>query len=142
VDCAIDAVGYQAHDQSKPDKERAPQVIEYCAKIVNPAGNIALIGVYMTPDAGAKGEEAKQGIYPLPIGQLFDNAVTIGMGQAPVKKYNEYLRDLIVQGHAHPGRIVSHHIPIQEAPDAYEKFDKRVEGYNKVLIRFDEAIAG
>ncbi|MGB7137168.1 MAG: glutathione-independent formaldehyde dehydrogenase [Acidobacteriaceae bacterium] len=141
VDCAIDAVGYQAHDQTHPSRERAPQVIEYCAKIVNPAGNICLIGVYMAPDPGAKDEQAKQGIYPLPIGQLFDNAVTIGMGQCPVKKYNEYLRDLILQGKAHPGRIVSHHIRIQDAPEAYEKFDKRVEGYNKVLIRFDEAMA-
>ncbi len=141
VDCAIDAVGYQVHDQAHPKKERGSQAIEYCAKIVNPAGNIALIGVYMFPDPGAKDEQAKQGIYPLPIGQLFDNAVTIGMGQCPVKKYNEYLRDLILQGRAHPGKIVSHHIPITEAPDAYDKFDKRVEGYNKILIRFDDAMA-
>lgn len=141
VDCAIDAVGYQAHDQENPGKEKPSQVIDYCAKIVNAAGNICLIGVYMFPDPGAKDEQGKQGIYPLPIGELFDKAVTIGMGQCPVKKYNEYLRDLIIQGRAHPGKIVSHHIGINDAPDAYEKFDKRVEGYNKILIRFDEARA-
>jgi hypothetical protein len=44
----------------------------------------------------------------------------------------------IVNGRAKPGQIVSHHIDIQEAPDAYEKFDKRIEGYTKVLIRFDQ----
>jgi glutathione-independent formaldehyde dehydrogenase len=141
VDCAIDAVGYQAHDQKHPRKERATQVIDWCAKIVNAAGNVCLIGVYIAPDPGAQGEQAKQGIYPLPIAELFDKAVTIGMGQCPVKKYNEYLRDLIVQGRAHPGRIVSHHISIEEAPDAYEKFDKRAPEYTKVLIRFDEAMA-
>lgn len=135
------AVSHQAHDQKKPEKERAPQVIEYCAKLVNPAGSICLIGVYMMPDPGAKDAQAKQGIYPLPIGELFDKAVTIGMGQCPVKKYNEYLRDLILQGKAHPGRIVSHHIKIQDAPEAYDKFDRREEGWNKILIRFDEAIA-
>ena len=86
-------------------------------------------------------EQAKQGIYPLPIAELFDNAVTIGMGQAPVKKYNEYLRDLIIQGRATPGKIVSHHIKIDKAPEAYEKFDKREDGYTKVLIRFDETMA-
>lgn len=141
VDCAIDAVGYQAHDQNQPNKEKPTQVIEYCAKVVNAGGNICLIGVYMAPDPGAKNEQAKQGIYPLPIGELFDKAVTIGMGQCPVKKYNEYLRDLILQGRAHPGKIVSHHIRIEDAPEAYEKFDQRVEGYNKILIRFDEAMA-
>ena len=141
VDCAIDAIGYQAHDQQHPDEERAPQAIEYCAQIVNPAGNIALIGVYIAPDPGATTPQAKKGILPLPIADIFDKAVTIGMGQCPVKKYNEYLRDLIIQGRAHPGKIVSHHIQIQEAPDAYEKFDKREEGYNKILIRFDEAMA-
>lgn len=141
VDCVIDAVGYQAHDQKNPDKEKASQVIEYASKLVNPAGNIALIGVYIAPDPGGGSEQAKQGIYPLPIAELFDNAVTIGMGQAPVKKYNEYLRDLIIQGKATPGKIVSHHIKIDKAPEAYEKFDKREDGYTKVLIRFDDAIA-
>lgn len=141
VDCAIDAVGYQAHDTKQPGKEKASQVIDLCAKVVNAAGNICLIGVYMAPDPGGKNEEEKQGIHPLPIGELFDKAVTIGMGQCPVKKYNEYLRDLIVQGKAHPGKIVSQHIKIEDAPDAYDKFDRRVEGYNKILIQFKEAMA-
>lgn len=141
VDCVIDAVGYQANSEKDPSKERPTQVIEYATKLVNAAGNIALIGVYMAPDPGGKDEQAKQGIYPLPIGDMFDNAVTIGMGQAPVKKYNEYLRDLIIQGKAHPGQIVSHHIRIDKAPEAYDKFDKRTDGYTKVLIQFKEAMA-
>jgi glutathione-independent formaldehyde dehydrogenase len=77
----------------------------------------------------------------LPIAQLFDSAVTVGMGQAPVKRYNEYLRDLIVQGKAKPSQIVSHHIKIDQAPEAYDKFDRRVEGYIKVLIQFDTSKA-
>jgi glutathione-independent formaldehyde dehydrogenase len=44
-----------------------------------------------------------------------------------------------VAGRAHPGMIVSHHISIDEAPEAYKKFDKRIEGYTKVLITFDGA---
>lgn len=58
-----------------------------------------------------------------------------------VKKYNEYLRDLIVNGRAKPSKVVSHHINIEDAPDAYSKFDKRIEGYTKVLIRFTEKTA-
>lgn len=58
-----------------------------------------------------------------------------------MKKYNEYLRDLIVAGRAKPSRIMSRQIQIDEAPDAYDKFDKRIEGYTKVLIRFVEKAA-
>jgi hypothetical protein len=51
-----------------------------------------------------------------------------------VKAYNRYLRDMIVAGKAKPSFVVSHEINIDEAPTAYEKFDKRIEGYTKVLI--------
>ena len=142
VDCAIDAVGYQARDDENPSHEKATQVLENIVKVVNATGSIGIIGVYIAPDPGAKGEEAKKGVYPFPIAEFFDKGLTIGSGQAPVKKYNEYLRDLIVNGKAKPSKIVSHHIDIQEAPDAYKKFDQRIDGYTKVLIRFvDEAAA-
>jgi len=95
--------------------------------------------VYIAPDPGAKDENAKKGIYPFPLADLFDKALSFGSGQAPVKRYNEYLRDLIVNGRAKPSKIVSHRIAINEAPDAYDKFDKRIEGYTKVLIKFDKA---
>ena len=58
------------------------------------------------------------------------------IGQAPVKGCNEYLRDLIVNGRAKPSKIVSHQIDIDDAPNAPGKFDQRIEGYTKVLIRF------
>jgi threonine dehydrogenase-like Zn-dependent dehydrogenase len=32
--------------------------------------------------------------------------------------------------------MVSRRVDIQDAPDAYEKFDKRIDSYIKVLIRF------
>ena len=136
VDCAIDAVGYQARDDSSPDKENPTQVLHNCLKVVNPTGSVGVIGVYIAPDPGAKSDAAKNGIYPFPIAEFFDKGVSMGSGQAPVKKYNEYLRDLIVNGRAKPSKIVSHHIRIDEAPDAYDKFDKRIDGYTKVLIRF------
>lgn len=138
VDCAIDAVGYQARNNNNPNEEKATQVLENCLRVVNATGHIGMIGVYMAPDPGAQGEDAKNGIYKFPIGEFFDKGITMGSGQAPVKKYNEYLRDLIVNGRAKPSQIVSHHIRIDDAPDAYNKFDQRVEGYTKILIRFDQ----
>jgi len=51
-----------------------------------------------------------------------------------VKAYNRYLRDLIIAGKAKPSFVVSHEVSLDDAPLAYEKFDKRIEGYTKVLI--------
>jgi len=58
----------------------------------------------------------------------------MGTGQAPVKRYNRQLRDLIITGVAKPGKIVSHEVGLDEAVDAYDKFDCRVDGYTKVLL--------
>jgi threonine dehydrogenase-like Zn-dependent dehydrogenase len=73
------------------------------------------------------------------MAELFDKSVTLGMGQCPVKLYNEHLRDLIITGKAKPSRIVSHRIRIDEAPEAYQKFDERSDGYTKVVIQFERA---
>jgi len=58
----------------------------------------------------------------------------MGTGQVDVKSYNRQLRDLIIAGKAEPGFIVSKELPLKEAPDAYQKFDNREDGYTKVLL--------
>ncbi|KAJ6514842.1 hypothetical protein C8R47DRAFT_961890, partial [Mycena vitilis] len=40
--------------------------------------------------------------------------------------YNRYLRDLIISGRAKPGFVVSHNVSLDDAADAYVKFDKRI----------------
>lgn len=60
--------------------------------------------------------------------------LTIGTGQCNVKKYNRYLRDMIISGVAKPSFVVSHEIGLEEAPEAYVKFDRREDGFTKVLI--------
>ena len=89
----------------------------------------------------ARDEQKKQGIFSFPLADFFSKGLTIGTGQAPVKKYNEYLRDLIISGRAKPSLIVSHRINIDQAPDAYSKFDQRTDGYTKVVIRFKDKVA-
>lgn len=141
VDCAIDAVGYQARDDKHSGQENPTQALQNALRVVNPTGCVGVIGVYIAPDPGAKNEQQKQGVYAFPLAEFFDKGLTIGTGQAPVKKYNEYLRDLIVNGRAQPSKIISHHIRIDQAPEAYSKFDQRVDGYTKVLIRFEDKAA-
>ena len=52
-----------------------------------------------------------------------------------MKRYNRQLRDMIIDGRAEPSFVVSHQLPLTQAPEAYEKFDKRIEGYTKVILQ-------
>ena len=78
-------------------------------------------------------DNAKKGLLLLPFGKLFEKGLRVGTGQCNVKKYNRHLRDMIISGRAKPSVVVSHPSePLNNAPTAYEKFDKRIEGYTKV----------
>jgi glutathione-independent formaldehyde dehydrogenase len=52
-----------------------------------------------------------------------------------VKSYNRYLRDMIVAGRAKPSFVVSKELPLSGAPEAYQRFDKREDGYSKVVLK-------
>ena len=111
------------------------QVIDELVHVVNPTGRIGIVGVYFAEDPGGVNGAAKKGQFTLPLGDIFEKGLTIGMGQTPVKKYNAYLRDLIVAGRAKPSFIVSHRLDLDAAPEAYEKFDSRTDGYTKVVLK-------
>jgi glutathione-independent formaldehyde dehydrogenase len=86
-------------------------------------------------DPAAADEGAKQGRVGFDYGTFFSKGQRMGTGQAPVARYNRQLRDLIVAGRAEPSFIVSHHMALEDAPDAYEHFDNRDDGWTKVLLR-------
>jgi glutathione-independent formaldehyde dehydrogenase len=132
ADRGIEAVGYQAHD---PQGEEHPHlVMDWLVGSVRATGGIGVVGVYMPQDPGAATEEAKQGRIAFDFGKLFQKGQRLGTGQCPVKRYNERLRDLIIAGRARPSLIVSHELPLDAAPEAYDKFDKRVDGYTKIIL--------
>jgi glutathione-independent formaldehyde dehydrogenase len=79
-------------------------------------------------------EAAQRGQLLVSIGKLFEKGLRVGTGQANVKRYNRQLRDMITAGRAKPSFVVSHELPLGEAPDAYRKFDRRVDGYTKVIL--------
>jgi len=142
VMCGIDAVGYEAWTHAQPGKKQDPtQVIEDLIRITNPTGHIGLIGVYFPQDPGGVDEDAKKGRFTMSLGKAWDKGLSIEMGQAPVKQYNVYLRDLILAGIAKPSFLVSHRLPLEAAPNAYEKFDQRTDGYTKVLLKPQQSAA-
>jgi glutathione-independent formaldehyde dehydrogenase len=133
ADCGVEAVGYQAHD---PAGEEHPElVMDNLVQVVRATGHIGVVGVYVPQDPQAATESAKAGRIAFDYGTAFTKGISIGSGQCPVKAYNRELRDLIIRGRATPSLIVSHEVSLDEAPDAYDKFDKRVDGYTKVLLR-------
>lgn len=139
VNCAIDAVGYQAVSEDNGKKEDPMQTVNWIADILNPTGKVGLIGVYFSGDPGGVDKNAKEGKFVFPLGKLWSKGAQIGQGQAPVKQYNHYLRDLIIAGRAKPSFIVSHRLPLSKAPEAYEHFDLRgVDGghdWTKVVLK-------
>ncbi|SDI87241.1 glutathione-independent formaldehyde dehydrogenase [Arthrobacter subterraneus] len=132
ADCGIEAVGYQAHDHT--GEEHPEMVLDNLVKVVRATGHIGVVGVYVPEDPGASSELAKEGRIPFNYGEAFTKGISIAGGQCPVKKYNRELRDLIIRGKSSPSWIVSHEVSLDEAVDAYSRFDKREDGYTKVLI--------
>jgi len=131
VDRGIEAVGYQAHD---PSGEEHPElVLDNLVKTVRTAGSIGVVGVYVPQDPGLD-DPSSAGKIGWDYGTFFAKGQRMGTGQAPVKRYNRQLRDLIIAGRATPSFIVSHELPLDQAPEGYEKFDSREDGWTKVLL--------
>lgn len=130
----IDAIGFQARDPKDYAVEKPNTVIDDLARLIATNGRLAIIGVFLDNDPHAPTATAKKGEYMIPWGTLFRKAVTVGMGRDNDKRYNDFLRDLIVAGRIKPSRIVSHRLPLRDAADAFKKFDARSDGYIKVVL--------
>ncbi|UJA20815.1 glutathione-dependent formaldehyde dehydrogenase [Thermoleophilia bacterium SCSIO 60948] len=140
----IDAVGMEAHGGTVeraaqnvanlvPDKLGAMMMskvgvdsmaaINSAVDMVRRGGTISLIGVY----AGAAD--------PMPMVTLFDKQVTLKMGQANVKRWAPDILELLADGDPLGAEgFATHHISLDEVPDAYEKFQKKQDGMIKAII--------
>ncbi|MCU1501985.1 MAG: fdh1 [Ilumatobacteraceae bacterium] len=143
-DAVIDAVGMEAHGslgaqiaQSVagllPDKvaEKLMQhsgvdrmaALQMAIEVVRRGGTISVAGVYggMTD--------------PLPMMVLFDKQIQVRMGQANVKRWIDdilpLLTDVDVLG---VEDFASHHLPLEDAPHAYEIFQKKQDDAVKILF--------
>ena len=132
VDRGVDAVGYQA--TAKEGEEQPAIVLNQLIETVRPTGSIGTVGLYLPSDPGAVSEEAANGLLLLNVGKFFEKGLRMGTGQANVKAYAHHLRDLIIAGRAAPSFVVSKNLSLEDAPDAYARFDRREEGYSKVLL--------
>jgi threonine dehydrogenase-like Zn-dependent dehydrogenase len=145
ADSTIDAVGMEAHGAPigefaqkaaglLPDKvaevfiEKAGidrmSVLYHCIDSVRRGGTVSISGVY-----GGM-------VDPIPLFQLFDKGIQVRMGQANVKRWIDDIMPLVTDEGDPLGTadLASHKIPIEQAPDAYEMFQKKEDGATKVVI--------
>jgi threonine dehydrogenase-like Zn-dependent dehydrogenase len=145
-DSVIDAVGMEAHGApggklahtiaglmpdavAKKVMENAGvdrlSVLNMAVEIVRRGGTVSLSGVY-----GGTAD-------PLNMLQIFDKQLTLKMGQANVKRWIDDILPLL-SGDDDPlgvDTFATHHVPLTEAPEAYEMFQKKEDGAFKVVFK-------
>jgi threonine dehydrogenase-like Zn-dependent dehydrogenase len=132
ADRGCECVGYQAHDPQGHEHPNA--TLNNLVRSVRFTGGIGVVGVYVPADPGGPDELAKHGEVAFDFGLFWFKGQQMGTGQCPVKRYNRHLRDLIHLGKAKPSFIVSHELPLDRAPEGYQHFDARDQGWTKVVL--------
>ncbi len=125
VDCAVDAVGFEAHGHGKGKGEAPAAVLNSIMDITRAAGKLGIPGLYVTGDPGGIDEDAKVGTLKIRFGLGWAKAHTFVTGQTPVMQYNRYLMKSIMSGKAQIAKAVNATvISLDEASEAYQAFDK------------------
>jgi glutathione-independent formaldehyde dehydrogenase len=133
ADRGCECVGYQATDAQ--GQEQPNLTMNNLVRSVRATGGIGVVGVFVPEDPGASDALEKKGQIAFDWGLFWFKGQHLGTGQANVKAYNRRLLDLIVQGRATPSFLVSHELPLHDAPRAYKHFDARDCGWTKVILK-------
>src|SRR5919202_2798032 len=125
VDCAVDAVGFEASAHG-PDAIEAPAtVLNAVMSITRAGGAVGVPGLYVTGDPGAPDPKAQEGTLEIRIGLGWAKSHALYTGQCPVMKYNRELMMAILHDRAQIARAVNATvISLEEAPQGYKDFDK------------------
>jgi glutathione-independent formaldehyde dehydrogenase len=125
VDCAVDAVGFEASGHG-PDAGEAPAtVLNDIMTVTRAGGALGIPGLYVTGDPGAADPEAQEGTLKIRIGLGWAKSHAFYTGQCPVMKYNRELMMAILYDRAQIAKAVNATvIPLEEAPQGYKDFDK------------------
>ncbi len=133
-DGCIDAVGMEAHgtdalaffDQVKQTfriETDRPMVLRQAIVSCRKGGTVSVPGVY----GGF--------IDNVPMGAVVNKALTIKSGQTHVHRYLKPLLEKIQNGEIDPSFVISHRLPLDSAPHAYEIFKHKKENCTKVVLK-------
>jgi threonine dehydrogenase-like Zn-dependent dehydrogenase len=145
TDSVIDAVGMEAH--GSPGAKIAQQITgllpdAVAEKMMEKAGIDRLHAFYLAIDIVRRGGTISLiGVYggmadPLPMLTIFDKQIQLRMGQANVKRWADEIMPLLMNGD--PLGVEdfhTHQVPLEQAPQAYEMFQKKEDGAVKVLLK-------
>jgi glutathione-independent formaldehyde dehydrogenase len=125
VDCAIDAVGFEAHGHgSDAQAERPATVLNTVMDVTRAGGAVGIPGLYVTGDPGASDEAAKTGSLSIRLGLGWAKSLSFTTGQCPVMRYNRQLMQAILHDRTQIAKNVNATvISLDEAPTGYAEFD-------------------
>jgi len=133
-DACIDAIGLEAHSpglQYAYDRAKQALMLETDRPIAlrqaimscRNGGNISVIGVY----SGF--------IDKFPMGSVMNRSLTIKTGQCHVQRYMQPLLERIRRGEIDPGFVITHRLPLSEAPRGYSMFLGKQDDCVKVVLK-------
>jgi 2-desacetyl-2-hydroxyethyl bacteriochlorophyllide A dehydrogenase len=99
VDGVVDAVGH-------------PEALDMACRLARKAGVVSATGVYSTP-------------VDLHMGIVWIKSLTLRSGQANVIAHLDPVLEQLASGALDPSPLVTHHMSLDEAPEAYETYDRR-----------------
>jgi threonine dehydrogenase-like Zn-dependent dehydrogenase len=133
-DACVDAVGMEAHGWSVDalfDKTLQlarvgtdrPHVLRECIQACRKGGTVSVPGVY----GGL--------LDRFPFGAVFHKGLTIKCGQTQMIRYLRPLLERVERGEIDPSFLVTHRVPLEEAPAAYATFKQKKDGCIKVVLK-------
>jgi threonine dehydrogenase-like Zn-dependent dehydrogenase len=133
-DACIDAVGMEAHSPGLAvvyDRVKQAMMLETDRPIAlreaimacRSGGTVSIAGVY----GGF--------VDKFPLGALMNRALTIKTGQTHVQRYMRPLLERIQNGEIDPTFIITHRMPLEEAPKGYDLFNNKQDECVKVVLK-------
>jgi threonine dehydrogenase-like Zn-dependent dehydrogenase len=144
-DSVIDAVGMEAH--GSPVAGAAQQLVgllpdAVAAPFMKTAGLDRLNALHSAIDVVRRGGTVSlSGVYggmadPMPMLVMFDKQVQLRMGQANVWLWVPEILPLLTEGDPFGvEEFATHHVPLEDAPQAYKTFQAKQDGMIKTLLR-------
>ncbi|MFE5521498.1 zinc-dependent alcohol dehydrogenase [Streptomyces virginiae] len=144
ADAVIDAVGMEAHGSRIAAAAQGITTLlpdALAAALMKRAGIDRMSALHTAIDLVRRGGTISvSGVYggaadPVPLLTMFDKQLTLRMGQANVRRWIDDILPLLTDGDPLGVEdFATHRMPLEQAPDAYEMFQKKQDGAVKVLF--------